>query len=100
MSESTKGAVQSNTAMVQDLLKLRCRLFALLQRQMCLAAHIHRIQRTADLKLWQRRTQLVLRRSLQKLQGFRRVVVAHFNRGVYGRQPIPVDRCVEREAVS
>src|ERR1035437_5833292 len=60
--QSTQRGIHCDATVVQELLELRSRFRALMQRQIRLAANIRRIKRAANLELRSRCSQFVLRR--------------------------------------
>src|SRR5438477_203912 len=72
----------------------------LMQLQIGLASYIGGMERCSPIAREQDGSELVRGRSLEKVDGFGRIVVIKFNGSANGGEPIPVDKGVERVAPS
>src|SRR6516164_110958 len=96
MGERGQWTVGDQATMVEEFLKFRCSFDPLVQEQVRLAAHIGRVEKSTKFDLGQRVTQFVGGCSLEKLDGFGRVVAIHFDGCTGGGQPVVDNYCVDR----
>ena len=95
MRQRPNRLVDHDAAVIDDLLKFRGRLLSLAQLQISLAAQVNRVEQAQNPKGWGG-AEFIGLRCIERIQGFRRILLADGDCGVDRRKPIGVQQCVRR----